>query len=192
MAFLPGASTNNIFFAKKYSQKTEQAEGESGVVVNPDVRWCGGLSQDAWEAGLLSAMCPDGTKCRQGSPDAPDATSWGAWVQDAQDAQDAESRLGESGRNTPVSDAGHLFADEPTNSSAPRPHYRLLHWRNPHINGVHFAELNSYDIGGLSAIISRTVPHNMICYILGATGEGRQQLRISKNRSCVLSTGVAS
>jgi len=57
-------------------------------------------------------MCPDGTKCRQGSPDAPDATSWGAWVQDAQDAQDAESRLGESGRNTPVSDAGHLFADE--------------------------------------------------------------------------------
>jgi len=50
-------------------------------------------------------MCPDGTKCRQGSPDAPDATSWGAWV------QDAESRLGESGRNTPVSDAGHLFAD---------------------------------------------------------------------------------
>ena len=56
-------------------------------------------------------MCPDRTKCRQGSPDAPDATSWGAWVQDAQDAQDAESRLGESGRNTPVSDAGHLFAD---------------------------------------------------------------------------------
>jgi len=58
-------------------------------------------------------MCPDGTKCRQGSPDAPDATSWGAWVQDAQDAQDAASRLGESGRNTPVSDAGHLFADGP-------------------------------------------------------------------------------
>jgi len=111
MAFSPGASTNNIFFAKKYSQKTKQAEGESGVVVNPDVRWCWGLSQDAWEAGLLSAMCPDGTKCRQGSPDAPDATSWGAWVQDAQDAQDAESRLGESGRNTPVSGAGHLFAD---------------------------------------------------------------------------------
>jgi len=57
-------------------------------------------------------MCLDGTKCRQGSPDAPDATSWGAWVQDAQDAQDAESMLGESGRNTPVSDAGYLFADE--------------------------------------------------------------------------------
>jgi len=30
----------------------------------------------------------------------------------------------------------------------------------------------------LSAIISRTVPHNMIRYILGATGEGRQQLRL--------------
>jgi len=56
-------------------------------------------------------MCLDGTQCRQGSPDAPDATRYGTWVQDAQDAQDAESRLGESGRNTTVSDAGHLFAD---------------------------------------------------------------------------------
>jgi len=56
-------------------------------------------------------MCPDGTQCRLGSPDAPDATRYGAWVQDAQDAQDAESRLGESGCNTTVSDAGHLFAD---------------------------------------------------------------------------------
>jgi len=45
-------------------------------------------------------MCPDGTQCRQGSPDAPDATRSGAWVQDAQDEQDAESRLGESGYNT--------------------------------------------------------------------------------------------
>jgi len=79
--------------------------------VNPDVRWCCGLSQDAWEAGLLSCMCLDGTQCRQGSPDAPDATRCGAWVQDAQDAQDAESRIGESGRNTTVSDAGYLFAD---------------------------------------------------------------------------------
>jgi len=64
------------------------------------------------------------------------------------------------------------------NSSAPRPNYRLLHWRNPHINGVRFAELNSFDIRGLVAIISRTVPHNMIPYILGASGEGRQQLRL--------------
>ena len=44
--------------------------------------------------------------------------------------------------------------------------------------GYVFAELNSYDIRGLSAILSRTVPHNMIRYILGATGEGRQQLRL--------------
>ena len=44
---------------------------------------------------------------------------------------------------------------------APQPNYRLLHWRNPHINGVGFAELNGYDIHGLSAIISRTVPHNI-------------------------------
>jgi len=57
-------------------------------------------------------MCLDGTQCRQGSPDAPDATRWGAWVQDAQDVQDEESRLGESARNTTVSDPGHLFADE--------------------------------------------------------------------------------
>jgi len=54
-------------------------------------------------------MCPDGTQCRQGSPDAPDATRCGVLVQDA---QDAGSRLGESGRNTTGSDAGHLFADE--------------------------------------------------------------------------------
>ena len=60
---------------------------------------------------MLRAMCADGTKCRQGSPDAQCATSWRAWVQDAQDAQDAESRLGESGRKTRISDAGHLFAD---------------------------------------------------------------------------------
>jgi len=60
---------------------------------------------------LLSCMGPDGTQCRQGPPDAVDTTRYGAWVQDAQDAQDAESRLGESGRNTTVSDAGHLFAD---------------------------------------------------------------------------------
>jgi len=53
-----------------------------------------------------------------------------------------------------------------------------MHWRNPHINGVHFAKLNSYDIGSLLAIISRTVPHNVSRYILGATGEGRQQLHL--------------
>jgi len=54
----------------------------------------------------------------------------------------------------------------------PQPNYRLLHWRNPHINGVRFAELNAYDIRGLSAIISGTLPHNAIRYILGATSEG--------------------
>jgi len=60
---------------------------------------------------LLGWICPDGTQSRQGSPDAPDATRCGVLVQDAQDAQDAGSRLGESGRNTTGSDAGHLFAD---------------------------------------------------------------------------------
>ena len=58
-------------------------------------------------------MCLDGTQCGQGSPDAPDATRYGPWVQDALNAQEAESRLGESGRNITVSDAGHLFADAP-------------------------------------------------------------------------------
>jgi len=59
---------------------------------------------------------------------------------------------------------------------APQPNYRLVHWRNPHITGVGFAELNAYDIPGLSVSISRRVPHNAIRYILGATGEGRKEL----------------
>jgi len=62
-------------------------------------------------------MCPDRTQCRLVSQDAPDATRCGAWIQDTQDAQDAESRLGQSGYYTTVSDAGHLFADEPVGSS---------------------------------------------------------------------------
>jgi len=71
-----------------------------------------------------------------------------------------------------------VWVSQPANSSAPRPNYGLLNWRNPHINGVPFAELNSYELRGLSAIISRTVAYNMIRYILGATGEGRQQLSL--------------
>jgi len=71
-----------------------------------------------------------------------------------------------------------VWVSQPTNSSAPGPNYLLLHLRNPHINRVRFAELNSYDIRGLLAIISRTVPHRVIRYILGATGEGRQPLRL--------------
>ena len=53
---------------------------------------------------MLGWMCPD----------EPDATTYGVWVQDAQNAQNAGSRRGESGRNTTVSDAGHLFADDLT------------------------------------------------------------------------------
>ena len=71
-----------------------------------------------------------------------------------------------------------VSVSQPANSTAPRANYRLLHWRNPHINGVHFAGLNSYDIRGSSPIFTRTVPHNIIRYILGATGEGRHQLRL--------------
>jgi len=58
-----------------------------------------------------------------------------------------------------------------------RPDYNMLHWRPPHINGVQCAELDSYDIRGLSAMISRNVPNDRIRYILGATGEGRRRLR---------------
>ena len=40
------------------------------------------------------------------------------------------------------------------------PDYNRLHWRPPNINGVQFAELDSYDIRGLSGIILRNVPNN--------------------------------
>jgi len=63
----------------------------------------------------------------------------------------------------------------------------MLHWCPPHINGVQFAELDSYDIRGLSAMISRNVPNDRIRDILGATGEGRRRLRrVSSERvSCI-------
>ena len=56
------------------------------------------------------------------------------------------------------------------------PNYNLLHWRPPHVNGVAFAELDSYDIRGMSAMIYRSIPHHRIRYILGATGEGHRRL----------------
>ena len=59
--------------------------------------------------------------------------------------------------------------------------YHLLHWRPPHIQGLQFAELDSYDIRGLSAIIYRCVPHHEISYIIGATGEGGRRLRRHPN-----------
>jgi len=61
-------------------------------------------------------------------------------------------------------------------SDALQANYRILYWRYPHINGVDFAELNSYDIGGLSSAILRCVPSDTICYLLGATGESRREL----------------
>jgi len=71
-----------------------------------------------------------------------------------------------------------VWVCNPASGGAQRANYRLLHWRPHNIHGVGFAELNSYDIHGLSAIIARTVPHNAIRYILGASGEGRHQLRL--------------
>jgi len=42
---------------------------------------------------------------------------------------------------------------------------------------VDCVELNSYDIGGLLSAILRCVASDRICYILGAMGEGRRELR---------------
>ena len=78
-------------------------------------------------------MCQNGTQWRQGSPHALDATRYGVWVQDAQDAQDAGSRRGESGRNTTVSEAGHVFADVLSSSV-----YPFLHVR-PHSNIIYYS-----------------------------------------------------
>jgi len=71
-----------------------------------------------------------------------------------------------------------VWVCNPASGGAQRPNYRLFHWRPHNIHGVGFAALNSYDIHELSAIIARTVPDNAVRYILGATGDGRQQLRM--------------
>ena len=71
-----------------------------------------------------------------------------------------------------------VWVCNPASGGVQRPNYGLLHWRPSNIHGVGFAELNSYDIRRLSAIIARTVPHNPVRDILGATGDGRQQLRM--------------
>jgi len=62
------------------------------------------------------------------------------------------------------------------------PNYNLLHWRPPHVNGVVFPKLDSYDIRGMSAMVYRSVPHHRIRYILGATGDRRRRLRRSPMR----------
>jgi len=65
-----------------------------------------------------------------------------------------------------------VWVCNPDSGSVQQPKYRLFHWGPHNIHGVGFAELNSYDIHGLSAIIARMVQHNAIRYILGTTGEG--------------------
>jgi len=64
-----------------------------------------------------------------------------------------------------------LSADSP----ADYPNYRRLNWRP--VNGVQGAELDFYDIRGLSAMITRSIRHVTIRYILGGTGEGRRLLQ---------------
>jgi len=68
-----------------------------------------------------------------------------------------------------------VWIRHPADSRADDPNYRRLNWRP--VNGVQFAELDSYDIRGLSAMITRSIRHDTIRYILGATGEGRRLLR---------------
>jgi len=60
-------------------------------------------------------------------------------------------------------------------------YYRALHWRSPHIHGVEFAELDSYDICGLSEMIYRKIYHRQIRYIIGATSAGCAKLSTSPN-----------
>jgi len=59
-------------------------------------------------------------------------------------------------------------------SPADYPNYRRLNWHP--VNGVQFAELDSYDIRGLSSMITRSIRHETIRYRLGATGVGQQLL----------------
>ena len=73
-------------------------------------------------------------------------------------------------------------------SPADYPNYRRLNWRP--VNGVQFAELDSYDIRGLSAMITRSIRHETIRYILGARGEGRRLLRDYPNTLLALITYV--
>ena len=72
-----------------------------------------------------------------------------------------------------------VWIRQAANSPADRPDYRRVNWRP--INWVRCAELDSYDIRGLSAMITRSIRHESIRYILGSTGEGRQLLRINPN-----------
>ena len=66
-----------------------------------------------------------------------------------------------------------VWAQRLSVSTLPEPTYTLLVWSPPRFNGVRFAELDSSDIRGVSAMIVRSVPYDTIRYILGATGEGR-------------------
>ena len=60
-------------------------------------------------------------------------------------------------------------------SASDYPNHCRLNWRP--VNRVRFPEWDSYDVRGLSAIITRSIRHEMIWYVLGATGEGRRLLR---------------
>jgi len=62
-------------------------------------------------------------------------------------------------------------------SDAPQPDYGIHYLHYPHINGLDFAESNSYDFAGLSWAFVRCVHLDRIRYIFCATGKGRRELR---------------
>ena len=68
-----------------------------------------------------------------------------------------------------------LWIRHGADNAADYTNYRLLN-RCP-VTRVQFAELDSHDIRGLSAMITRSIRHETIRYILGATGEGRRLVR---------------
>jgi len=76
---------------------------------------------------------------------------------------------------------GHGLLDQERLRVNVPPNYRALHWRSPHTHGVEFAELDAYDIRGLSAMIYRKIQHRRIRYIIGATSDGRAKLCTSPN-----------
>ena len=78
----------------------------------------------------------------------------------------------------------------PVDSDAPRPNYCIPYWYYPHINGVDFAELNSYEIGGLSSAILRCLPLDSIHYIFGATGEGWCELHENSTHALHYSNNI--
>ncbi|KAG0643173.1 hypothetical protein HOY80DRAFT_1096845 [Tuber brumale] len=64
-----------------------------------------------------------------------------------------------------------------------RQQYSSHYWRWPYITGLRFTELHYYDFRGLCRTIYETITLVDIRYIIGATGEGRKQIRRAPHQS---------